>query len=49
MGMGRLRRAGDKNAWHTISPMQLFAISIKVKNSHLVHRAGARAQLGRAP
>lgn len=41
MGTGRLGAAGDKNAWHTISPIQVCAISINVKNSHLVHRAGA--------
>lgn len=41
VGTGRLRPAGDKNAWLTISPMQLFAISLKVKTSHLGHRVGA--------
>lgn len=40
VGTGRLGPAGDKNAWHTVRPTKLSAISDNVKNSRLVHRAG---------
>lgn len=46
---GRLQPAGDKNAWHTVRPTQLSAISDNVKNSHLVHGAGGFPTAPRSP
>lgn len=49
VGTGRLGPAGDKNAWHTVRPTKLSAISDNVKNSRLVHRAGGFPMAPRSP
>ena len=49
VGTGRLQPAGDKNAWRTVRPTQLSAISDTVKNSRLVHRGGGVPHGSQAP
>lgn len=49
VGTGRLRPAGDKNAWHTVRPTQVSAISDNVQNSHLSTEREASPTAPRSP